>query len=165
MERPRGLALAIYLVGGTLTILPVLDAWMAVTPVHMDDVRWRFGAAGLAANSLVLPSVGLLLLLATSLVYGHTALRRIVGIVALVGALVFCVGIVFFVLDAVQTRPDVRPAMSGSFLLASSSAVVKMLIAALTFSAVGLAGVHGMRAKESPRPTPPLVGLNHVSRS
>src|SRR5438876_5327559 len=165
MERPRGLVLATYLVGGTLTVLPLLDAWLSVSPFHMEDVRWRFGAAGLAANSLLLPSAGLLLLLAAAIVYGHTVFRRVLGVVALVAALACSIGVILFVLDAVQTRPEVRPGMSASFLLASSAAAVKMLIAVVTFFAVGRAGVDGMRAKERARPTPPLVGLNQVSRS
>jgi hypothetical protein len=95
----------------------------------------------------MLPCAGLLLLLATAIWNEHTVFRRTLGVVALLSALICLVGVVLFVLDAVQTRPEVRPGMISSFLIASSSAVIKLLLATITLFAVGLVGVRGMRSK------------------
>jgi len=165
MERTRGVALATYLVGGTLTLLPLLDASLALAPFQLADVRWRFGAAGLAANSLMIPSAGLLLLLVTAIAHGHNLFRRILGVVSLLLAVVCLSAMVLFILDAVQTRPDVRPELGTSFLAATGSAIAKMLIAAATLWAIGVVSLRGMRPKEKMAPTPPLVGMSQMSRS
>src|SRR5437762_3646353 len=142
MERTtRGLSVAAYLVGGTLMLLPLVDASLSIAPFTPGEVRWRFGAAGLMASALLLPNAGLLLLLATAIVNGHTVVRRVVGILALAGAVVCVLGTLLFILDAIQTRPQVRPGMTTSFIVASVVAVMKLLIAAATQVAIGLVGV------------------------
>ena len=168
MERPRGFALAAYLVGATLIVMPLVDVSVAVSPPHVDDYRWRFGAAGLFANAVMLPNAGLLLLLATAISYGHAAIRRTLGVVAWVSGVLCVIAIAMFGLDALQTRPAVQPGMEMSFTLASVSAATKLLVAGVTLFALGIVGVGGMkrrtRVKEA-APMPPIVSIDPGSRA
>src|SRR5205823_5520033 len=104
MDRIRGLSLAAYLVGGAMVLLPLVDASLSITPFQLTDVHWRFGASGLVANAMLMPTAGLLLLLVTAIWYGHARVRRTLGAAAFV-AMAFCVlTFAMFTLDAVQTH-------------------------------------------------------------
>ena len=157
MQKHRGLALSAYLVGATLIIIPLVDALLSISPLRFGDYRWRFGAVGMLANALLIPNAGFLLLLATAIIYSHTTFRRILGIVALVGATVFVFTIGLFALDALQTRPAVQPAMTLSFTVATLSAFTKMILGTTLLFVVGLTGTRdsGVRDTQSP---PLLVG-------
>lgn len=148
MQRHPGLAAAAYLVGATLILIPLLDAAASVSPPFPGDFRWRFGAAGLLANALLIPNLGVLLLLVTAIGYGHSTFRRVVGVFAFIGVALCVTGIVMFALDALQTRPAVRPEMNASFAVASASAIAKMVLGAVTLFVLGLVGVRKTSGRE-----------------
>ena len=149
MQRHRGLPLGAYLVGATLVVIPLFDAMLSISPAQPGDFRWRFGAAGLVANATMIPEAGLLLLLLTAIGYQHTMFRRVLGVLAFVGALACALTIGLFALDALQTRPAVRPEMMTSFVVAGISAIFKLLIAAVTLVVLGIVGVSGSREARS----------------
>lgn len=164
MPRHRGLALGAYLVGAALILLPLFDASISISPPRFDDVRWRFGAAGLLANALLIPNSGLLLLLITAISYEHTTFRRAVGVLALIGVAVWLAAIGVFALDALQTRVAVRPEMSASFKVASWSAIGKMLVEAATLTVLGFVGVYDVKSRQGRTPdASPLFAVDQMA--
>jgi hypothetical protein len=140
MQRYRYLAWGAYLVGAALILFPVFDAFVSIFPLRFGEFRWRYGASAMLANAFLIPNAGLLVLLATAISYGHATFRRVLGVVAIAGAVTWLVMIGMFALDSIQTRAVVHAEMLRSFSLASWSAVGKMLLSTATMLALGLAG-------------------------
>lgn len=166
MQRPRAIALGVYLVGAALVLLPLFDAIVSISPLRWDDVRWRFGAAALLANALLIPNAGLLLLLLASINHGHATFRRVLGVCAFVGVAFWLFAIGMFGLDAVQSRAAVRSDMSTSFAIASWSALGKMLVGTITLFVLGLIGIRGSKGAEgrSQDPAALFVGTGAAPR-
>jgi hypothetical protein len=143
----RQLAPCAYVVAFTLIAIPLFDAAMSVAPFHLGTAQWRFGAVGLFSNALMLTAVGYFLAVATALIQGHAGLQRVLRILGwTIGAGILC-SIVLFGLDALQTRAAVAPRMRLSFVVASVTAVGKLLLGALTFALLARACRPSRRAK------------------
>lgn len=136
----RPILLALYPVAAILAIATVLEPALRVWPLRFGDVGWRFGAAGLAANTAagVLFSLGLLVLIAAML--GHLRTVRTLSVVAtLLGVLAFGT-LILFTLDFLQLRPSVRAEMAGGFSIAAVQAMFLMVISGLSSIVLGIAG-------------------------
>ena len=149
MRSYRFLALAAYLVGASLILIPLADAILSIAPFQIGEVRWRFGAAGMLANAFLIPNAGLLLLLATAVAAGHTLFRRVVGIAAFVGVGLAVIAIGVFVLDTIQMQANIRPDIRRQLWLAAASGGMKMLLETMVLFVLGLAGMSGSRAKDT----------------
>ena len=143
MALPNRLAPAAYLVAFALVAIPIFDASMTAFPPHLHDARWRFGAVGLISNAVLFPALGSLIAIGTAASLGHARTQRILGILAFLVALACLGGLGTFTLDALQTRAAVRPELHLSYAVASTTAGVKLVVAMLTFCALGIAGVRG----------------------
>ena len=161
MALPQRIAPAAYLVAFALVVIPIFDASMTAFPPHFHDARWRFGIVGLLSNAVLFPVLGALIAVATAALLEHRKTQRALGALALVAVAVCVVAFGMFVLDALQTRAAVRPALSLSFTVASATAAVKLALASVTFCMLGLAGVRGgpqSSAKPASRTTNVLIG-------
>ncbi len=150
----RPIALPAYLVGATITLIPVYDALMSVAPPHVHDARWRFGALGLLSNAAMMPALGLLIVFAIAVACEHRRLLRALGWVSVFVAGAGICALAVFLLDALQTQGAVRSQMLLSFQVATITAVVKSVIAIATFGAFGSAGIRFGKRKLAAAPIP-----------
>jgi hypothetical protein len=124
----RQLAPAAYFVAFLLIVIPLFDALMSVAPFHVEAAQWRFAAVGLLSNALMIPSVGVLFAVVTAVTLDHVGAKRAIQVLSWIMVPVLMAAIGFFALDSMQTRAAVRPEMQLSFLVASITAVCKLLL-------------------------------------
>lgn len=137
-----------------MIVIPIVDAATTLFPWNYSEPRWRFGAVGMLSNALLIPTAGLLVAHATSLVLNHTGVRRAISIVGYAAAGLCVLALAMFALDSLQTRAAVRPEMRLSFNVASITAALKTLLAGVTYLTFGLAG---RRSAKQAAPGVPLI--------
>lgn len=157
MQRTRSLVAGSYVVGFALLLVPLTDAVLSVWPAQMGDFRWRYGAAGIMANALLVPVAGLLVLQWVAVIAEHRVMRRMLGAASLAGALLCLATMALFVLDALQTRPNVRPEMNASFISASVGALAKLLLHTAALACFAVAGFRG--GAKSSTPARPILAF------
>lgn len=120
---------ALYFVAAVLVVIPVFDAATSVWPFHIANTQWRFAIVGLLSNALLLPMIGTLMTVAVAVIEEHERTIRILRIAcwALVGLMGIVV--VMFMLDTVQSKSAIVPAMMTGFYVATMTAMVKLLVA------------------------------------
>jgi len=161
MNRYRVLALPAYIVGISLIVIPLFDAAAQLWPFSMGSTAWRFGAIGLLSNAFIVPSAGLLVLLGTALALEQKKMLRVLGWVSGICAVLIPPVIVLFALDAVQTRVGIRPDLELSFLVASLTAVGKLILAMVTLFAFAIA----VRRIQRPASGNPQISVAPVLRT
>ena len=122
-------------------VFQVADFIVGATPTHVDQVTWRFGLSGIAANS-----VGNLLLLALlafliALADGDRFVLQFVGFSSALLAVLLMVGAVSFSLDSIQVRPSSDSPEAGRFAIVAGLALVKLVtegVLALFFAIAAL---------------------------
>ena len=145
MNRYRAIALPAYIVGLSLIVIPLFDALAQLWPFNPGNAAWRFGAVGLLSNAFIVPAAGLLVMLGTAVVLDQKNVLRALGWVSAIGAVLIAPIIVLFALDAVQTRAGVRPEIKLSFLVASFTAVGKLILGMVTLFAFAIAARRVLR--------------------
>lgn len=139
MNNLRYLAPAAYMVALVLFVVPIVDASLSVAPWQIGSTQWRYGAVGLLSNALMLPSLGALLGALIAVGLNHYKTQRAIGISSWVMVAIVFVGLVMFVLDAIQARGMIRPQMALSYQVASITALVKLLLGGAVFWSLGRA--------------------------
>lgn len=137
------LAAPTYLVAFALACIPPFDAAMQLMPFRVGQARWRFGAFGLASNAFMLTLAGFLVAFVASAVFGHRRTHRLLGYLALLGAVLTTAGLVIFGLDMLQVQRDVTLAAHLAFRVASITAAAKAGLAILTLFASARAAPRG----------------------
>jgi hypothetical protein len=135
----RRLAPCLYLVAFILIVVPLFDATMSTAPFRPGNVQWRFGAVGLLSSTLLTPGLGFLLAVVTAVTLQHVLMQRILAILSWVAVAAVLALLVLFTLDALQTRPMVRPEMRTAYIVASATAAGKLLLWTITFVVFGRA--------------------------
>lgn len=168
MESNKPLSRAGYTVAFMLVVLPLFDAALGIWPFRLGDERWRFGAIGTLSNIMLVPLLGLLLGLSFAVAMDHRRIRRFLGWISALIAVVIAVLAVLFILDYFQTRTIVQPRFQAAVSSATTVALVKHLltILALVFlTRAGFAGAKPVTRKRTvpstepaPRPLIPLTG-------
>ena len=138
--RLRPLAVAGYLLGAMLIIVPLMELAMGTWPPRPSQVSWRFGVVGLFANGLLLPTMGAALLVAVAAAVGHRRTLRSLAAVALLACVAEIALLLLFTLDVVQMRSMVQSQVKLGFDLASAKSVVTLLFGAGVLAAVGISG-------------------------
>src|SRR3954463_8233820 len=154
----RYLGRAAYLVAFSLFFIPLFDVSMSVLPLRIGDPRWRFGTLGLASNALMIPMCGVLIAFAVASVLEQRRTLKTFGVLSWVACGVCLVAVAAFALDALQSQGQVRAGMRLSFVVASSTGAVKILLGALGFALFGVAGMKGARLMPA-RPASRAPGL------
>jgi hypothetical protein len=150
------LAPCLYLLAFILILVPLVDAAVSITPFHVRNVQWRFGAIGLFTNTLLTPGVGFTLAVVTAALLQHFRTQRVLSILAWISVVVLLGLLVVFALDALQTRAMVRPEMMRPFVLASTVAACKLVlwtIAFIVFARASRVPRALRRSAESPAPS------------
>lgn len=171
MESNKPLTRAGYLIATLLVIIPLFDALASVWPPHLGDERWRFGTVGALSNLTLVPLLGFLLALFIATTFDHRRIRRFVGIICAILALVLAATAVLFILDYFQTRTLVNPRFQHAMSVATGTAIVKHVLSIIALALLSRAGFAGPRpaAKRrvivtEPSPTP-LVGMSGAARA
>ncbi|MEO7455454.1 MAG: hypothetical protein ABIY52_04280 [Gemmatimonadaceae bacterium] len=134
MNNHRQLAPAAYLVAALLVFIPLYDAATSLYPFNVASSQWRFGAFGLLSNALMLPASGALIAVAAAAAFMQPRMLRFLGIVSWVAVVVIVLSMVLFALDAVQSRRLIRADMQLSYMVATATALVKLVLGALGFA-------------------------------
>lgn len=141
----RRFAVPSYIATFSLMLFPLVDQVMQLVPTaKLHDPRWRFGATGLLSNIFVLPVFSLMVILFLTSFYEDRVLQRIVSLLALIASLVLLVLTGLFVLDSIQSRGMMRPQAMSSWAVATSTAVVKLVVAVVAMGWFGFRGIRGL---------------------
>lgn len=153
----------IYLCASLLVMMPALNL-IVLWPIRPEQHAWRFGAVGVLANTLPLPTVGIALLIIAAVLGEHRNLLRFFSTVAILLSVMLFVIIAGFLLDAVETRQQVmmleaqQAVSAGSrrtFDINTIKAALQALLAALAAAVMGGAGWRSARelrgSKSKPR--------------
>jgi hypothetical protein len=132
MAQHRQIAAPAYLVALAFLLIPPFDAFMQVLPLRVHDPRWRFGFFGLESNALMLPMAGLLIAFMTAVFFEHRRFQKVLGILSTIAAVAVIVALGVFALDALQVRPEVKPAAQLAFRVASMTAALKSILGIIT---------------------------------
>ncbi len=140
MERYRNFAWPAYTVAFMLVVIPFFDATMQLWPLKPGDTQWRFGAIGLYSNAFMIPALGLLVALATALIFGHARFVKVLGALCGTAAGLTTILLLLFVMDAVETRLKIAAAVRLSFAVASFTAGGKLILGVIGLGGMALTG-------------------------
>jgi len=116
-----------YLVLGAAVVFPIVENVGTLLAAPSAGAPWRFGAIGSMSTIVTASLIGLLLILVTSLIARDRWITIAVGVVSALLALCALVAIVLFVLDAIQVRGRVQPALRNRFDFAAALAMARLL--------------------------------------
>ncbi len=122
----RALALPAHALAFLLVVLPFVDFLANVYPPRFDELRWRYGAAGLFSGFLLTPLLGLFLAGVASAVAEQRRTLRVLGWLAAVGAVALLALTVLFGLDVLQLLSQVPAAAHTVFLTGALKAAAKL---------------------------------------
>jgi hypothetical protein len=131
MATTRSIALAAYVAIGTFVLFPILDTLTAVLPANPADIAWRYGAAGLVSRILPSLVLGLLLALIVAVSLEHPRVRRGLGILSLVIALLLVGVWVLFFVDSSRMGLQLVGAARAAAETATTVALIKFGVASL----------------------------------
>lgn len=165
METNKQLVRAGYLLSAALFFIPLIDAAMPLLPLQLGEPRWRWGVIGQFSNVLLVPMLGLLLAIALATLSDGRRVKRVVGAFCGILALILTAMSVSFALDFFQVRTLVPSNMRHAMTVASSTALIKNILAIITLALLSRAGFTGPKistAREHVRtvdtPASPLIG-------
>jgi hypothetical protein len=173
METNKPLARAGYLLAALLVVLPLFDMITQVLPLQLGNDRWRFGVVGQLSNLLLVPLLGLLLAMAIATLTDSRRVKRIVGTICGVLALIVAMLAVLFILDYYQARTIVTPRFQHVTAVATITALCKHVLAIITLVLLSRAGFAGpkpvvVRKRVAPVTEPsatPLIPLSGAGRA
>ena len=125
LDPEEALSGPLYVIAAMLVVVPLLDFLLVVPPPELINPQWRFNAAGLLSNSILLPIVGLALAFVTSSVLKQYRVQRVLVVACLTIAIVLAVITVRFALDLRSLRGSVPEADRPAFNSAWTRALIK----------------------------------------
>lgn len=140
MRVPRPLLAAAYVVAVAFLLLPLLQAVVGAWPPRLGEAAWRFGAAGIASNTVLSVLMGLVLLVGLALWRGHRLALRGVAVLSGLAALGLVSASVVLGLDVLELRAFVRPEARPGFDLAALQLSAKLALAVLCTALVAVGG-------------------------
>jgi FlaA1/EpsC-like NDP-sugar epimerase len=132
-------------------LFPLLELLASLWPTRLDSATWRFGATGLLANYVMGASIEFFLLVLLALFTNQRRMLLVLGTICAILTVLLLGGAVVFVLDAVQTRSKVTPAMLHRFDLAALGALGKMVLFAVANGMLARGALRGAADDRSVR--------------
>ena len=146
VARPHRGILAVLFGAGLLILLDqaadVLAALLA-RPVELGAPSWRFGLFGMLTSRASVLVVGDVMLFVAAAALGWRSTLRGLGVVHMLLAATVAVGLILFLLDALQVRATVPAQLAGAVSAAAARAGV---VALAGFAALAWAGIAAWRA-------------------
>lgn len=148
----------IYPLAALLVVVPLLDVAARTWPAAPRDLEWRFGAMGIAFNTLVTPLLGAGIAMLVAALADHRRLLRFLAVVATCAGIALMAALSIFILDALQLRPTVPVDAREDY---DAAAIEAFIAGALCVPVVLILGTGGWAATRSRRPPgrEPDVGL------
>jgi hypothetical protein len=156
-----------------MILIPTIDSLAPTLPLRLTDARWRWSVVGQFSNVMLVPLVGFLIAMAVAHYTSAPRIKRVLGIICALVALVIAIMSVFFLMDYFKVRPLANPNAQHAMGVASSVAFIKNVLSIIVLGLLARAGfvrsvvvpvAAGPRATE-PSPTlssSPLVGVGRV---
>ncbi|HET9065628.1 MAG TPA: hypothetical protein VFN22_07420 [Gemmatimonadales bacterium] len=141
-NRQRTLLGALYPLIAVLVVNQLLDLAISITPMDFGAMTWKYGAAGFLIGAMPMVAMGTMLALALNALLDHKLSARLLGIWAIVFAVIIGLAVLSFGLDALQVRRLVREDQKPAFDDASFKSIV---IAALYVPAMLWTGWAALR--------------------
>jgi hypothetical protein len=138
-----------YLILVLTALLPLIDLIIAVWPMNPGALPWRYGAVGLGAGAVGVPTLILLLIFVLALLTEDRRVVLTVAIISAVSAVLFLVFSVSLSLDALQMRRNVQPQAVQRFDLASALATLKLLLYTAAMIVLSLAAFRASRRQKA----------------
>jgi hypothetical protein len=135
MHHLRRFGVPVLVVALILIVFPMLDFVQAVWPVQVGDIKWRVLSMGSLAQLMGLPILGLLMAYGGAVLLEQPKLLRTLAIVNGVMFTFLALGVLFYVVDALQMRAQARDATVKDYDLGIVTSLVRFAIA-LVFLAV-----------------------------
>lgn len=130
---------AVYLAALLMVLFPLGDLWVNILPLSPTVLDWRYGVVGLLSGFLLTPVIGLLIAVGMAFLAEQYRILSFLGRAAVVGGC-FLVGLaVLFTVDALRLRGGVPGDQLGTFNLAVSRSLAKLLLTAVGVLWLGLA--------------------------
>lgn len=152
MQPNLALRLAAYLIASLLIALPLSELLLSVWPLLYGAPSWRFGAAGHAAEAVLTPLLGLVLLLGLALAEGHRRTLRALSVLSGVVSLVLVASMGLLVLDILELRVRVRFDARPSFDIAALKVLLRLSLTELALLLMSFGGWRASRAPATERP-------------
>ena len=127
MKIHRLLLTAAYLVMVSIAVFTVIDVTLAVWPLDPSQAAWRFGAVGTLTRHLISLLLALLLTVGVASVAGHRGVLRVCGALCAFLVLALLPVMLLFLLDTLQLRATLQPAVLHAFDLSAAAALFKMV--------------------------------------
>lgn len=136
MRRLSRLSLPGYAVCAWLLFFPLLDVFALAIPPAPTQVEWRYSLTELLSRSLMTPMLGAFGMALLASYFEHAGVRRLVGLLASIGAVLLVALLAAFAVDSLGLRGAERaglvPVFSGPWL----AAFVKLLLATVVLGLV-----------------------------
>lgn len=155
----KHLLTATYAVALLLILAPLLDTVWSIAPYRLGEVRWRFAASGLVSRNLLDATLGLLLAYAAAFMGGHRRTQRTVSVVTLLGAIGLVLGLILFVLDAVQLRAALNEAGKNAVTVALLAGSTRYLLVIVTWIILAMSAWRSSRRTRTGSAPAPLIGM------
>lgn len=101
-----------YGLGLLLTVVPLLEVWLAIRPLQPLQQLWRANALGQLGNSLMLPVIGAFVLVGTAILLQDERVLRAFTLIAGTMVVLLSAGLVLFARDVLEFPPTAQPAGS-----------------------------------------------------
>lgn len=143
METTKPLARAGYLLAAALVIIPLVDSALPLLPLRLGEERWRWGTVGQLSNVMLVPLLGLLIAITLATLTDGRRVKRVVGAVCGILAVLLAVMSVSFILDYFQVRTLANPNAQHAMAVASTTAFIKNILSIITLALLTRAGFAG----------------------
>ena len=120
-----------YGIAGLLFVFPLLDALVAVVPMHPTDLNWQYNAFVRFSGAMLPGMLGLLLAFSFALFLEQQRVMRAISIAGGVWAVVLVVTTLLFIATAADVRAGSLTRDKVAFDVATTVAVVKYAAAVL----------------------------------
>jgi hypothetical protein len=148
-----------YALAALLFLFPILDALVAVVPMHPDEVAWRYNALDRLSHGVLPGLLGVLLAFCLALFLEQPRMVRAVGVVSGAWAVVLVGVALLFIVAAADVRAGSLARDKTAFDVATTIAVVKYaggVLIAIAFAAPAWQAARRIR-HEAHLMTPDLV--------
>ena len=119
-----------------LLFFPLLDTFVLAFPPAPTDVEWRYSFVEVLSRSLMTPMLGTFGLLLIASTSEHDVVRRLVGFIAALAAVLLVVVLAVFLLDSIRLGDGVRAGMAAVFGGPWFAAIGKLILASVLLSLV-----------------------------
>jgi len=129
--------------GGAFVVMGVADIALGIYPMAIGDPEWEFGVISSILNAFAIPTMGGYLLMSSLLSSNKVALTRVMGVLAIVVALLLGALAVLYVTVIPLALKAV--AQNGTLVLGMQKAIVKAGLLLVAYIALFiLAGMRGL---------------------